>query len=107
MATYITVDDVVFSEGDTTAVFNVRIHSDGTPAVAPFDITYAGFDGVSIGGVDYNLPGSTVTIGPGDTTATIAVDLPAVAGVGNLFAGFQLQLSSVTADVLFSNNVVT
>ncbi|RZS47476.1 beta strand repeat-containing protein [Sphaerotilus mobilis] len=107
MATYITVDDVVFSEGDTTAVFNVRIHSDGTPAAAPFDITYAGQDGVSIGGVNFDLPASTVTIGPGDTTASITVNLPAVANIGNLFAGFQLQLSSVAADVLFSNNLVT
>ena len=107
MATYITVDNAVFSEGDTTAVFTLRIHSDGIPAVAPFNITYAGADGVSAAGANFNFPGGIVAIGPGDATATIAVELPRDLTVGNLFAGFQLQLSSVSTDVVFSNNVVS
>ncbi|MDP4299845.1 beta strand repeat-containing protein, partial [Leptothrix discophora] len=107
MATYITVDDVVFSEGDASAVFTLRIASQGTPAANPFDITYSGMDGLSIGGANYSLPNALVTINPGDSTATIAVDLTRDLLIANHFAGFQLQLSTTDPDVVFSNNLVT
>ena len=71
VATYITIDDVVFSEQDGNAVFSVKL-SAAAPA-GGVAITYSTADGTATTAAsDYTSTSGTLTIAQGASTGTIS-----------------------------------
>jgi len=69
------VSDPVFFEGDsgtTQAVFEIRISE---PSATTLNLSYATFDGTARAGEDYVAASGTVSFVPGQTVASVVVDV--------------------------------
>ena len=105
MATYITIDDVVFSEQDGNAVFSVKL-SAAAPA-GGVAITYSTADGTATTAAsDYTSTSGTLTIAQGASTGTISVPIGNDATLEQI-KGFLLQLSTATADAYLARTTAT
>ncbi|MBK6850113.1 MAG: hypothetical protein IPG93_00530 [Burkholderiales bacterium] len=108
MTTYVSVDDIVYNEGDTFAVFTVRLT--GTELLTDLSLIYSTVDGTATAGLDFagTLLPVLETIPAGSTTFQfqIAVQTPGD-GIWTVPEGFSLALSTPTPGVVITNTRVT
>ncbi|MEY2686286.1 MAG: hypothetical protein RL375_484, partial [Pseudomonadota bacterium] len=107
MTTYVTVDDIIYNEGDAFAVFTVRLT--GTPLLADLTLTYTPVDGTAIVDEDYSAPLGPAVIPAGSTTFQIQLPIPTlpIPDGFNLPEGFSLNLSTADPGVVITNTRVT
>ena len=66
------IDDVTVSEGDGTATLTVSLSEASTSVVS---VDYQTQDGTALAGQDYTAGNGTVTLNPGETSASVIVSL--------------------------------
>ncbi|ACB32907.1 Na-Ca exchanger/integrin-beta4 [Leptothrix cholodnii SP-6] len=104
MATYISVDDIVYSEGDSQAVFTLRLSGDA--ATTAIDVNFSTTDGTALDATDFDHVTGIVTIPVGDTSATISVPITDDATLETI-EGILLQLSTTTPGAVLTRGTVT
>lgn len=104
MATYISVNDVVYSEQDGAAVFTLTL--DAAAPAGGVTVAYSTANGTASSSGDFSSTSGSVTIAEGATTGTITVTLANDASV-EFVKGFLLNLSTATADAYLVRNQTT
>jgi hypothetical protein len=89
------VADVVASEGQGAAEFQVRLSA---PSVNTVSLPYQVFAGTATEGEDYVAQSGTLSFAPGETLKTVKVQLVDDATPGELAKSFQLQLAEAGND---------
>ena len=106
MASNIFIDDIVVGEGESTATFTVWLDQASASAIT---VNYATANGVASAGtsLDYLAQSGTLTFAAGETSKTITVSLVNGTTAENLFEGFVVNLSGVSAEGAIARPVGT
>jgi chitinase len=92
----VTLADAAMPEGNSGLSGMVFTATLSTPVHYPVTVDFTTTDGTAVGGVDYVSTSGTLTVAPGDTTATLAVPI-----VGDVLVG---RDETFTLDVTGGSN---
>jgi probable HAF family extracellular repeat protein len=101
-ATHVTINDVTITEGHTgtrAATFTVSLSAASSE---PITVAYATSDGTATAGSDYQAAASTITLAPGQTTATVTV-LVNGDRVGELNETLIVNLTQASGDAVIAD----
>lgn len=104
MAIYISIDNVVYSEQDGSAVFTVSL--DNAAPAGGVTIQYSTADGTTSSTSDYTSTSGALVIAEGSTTGAISIPITNDATLEQV-KGFLLNLATSTPDAVLARTSVT